>query len=159
MTRVFFITGKDLDDFLHDFCADQQIDPASYLKREWEFRLNFERAMDDFRSIQETRATRFKLLYKELDSFQPQSLYDELSNMRSKPRILDRLARATAKVRGLIQQRDRAWIHHPNYKSEFFNDAVEAWITHPTMYSRKHILSTFRCLFDLEGDDSDDEDE
>jgi len=150
---ITFITPRHLDDFFQDFCKNNEITPAIYLARENEFVADLKRAMGEFKKMQEDRVLRFKLLDKELDLFNPQEIYDEISKMKTKKEVVERLHSATEKIKLLLREDDHYWITNPKYNNQFFgglffNDS------RPYMwegYRRSEILKVFKKHFQLHG--------
>jgi hypothetical protein len=144
-----------IEELVIDRCQDLYMDPEEYLRRECAIRNEVMEKMTEFRCIQEERAKRFKLLYKALDDFDANKMYDEMKRMRKKKHVLTYLYNETAKFRALYKKGDHKWIQHRNYNDEFFDEYTGGKCCFEE-HSYEEILSQFNGIFDLISYDSSD---
>jgi hypothetical protein len=142
-----YTSGYCMNDFFQDYCVDRQIDPATYLKHEQIFRDSINTAMNEFRDIQNERAERYKLLYAELELFNPQLIYEDLVKLKTKKEIVIQIEMEVAKIKKYLHDSDQSWIQHRNYSSLFFQEGPTSWIG--IRDDRSTILLNFKNLFNI----------
>jgi hypothetical protein len=127
------------------------MDPKTYLKNEREIVVNLMIAVDKFKVTQKERAERFVLIYKALDKFDPQKIFDEMRVMNTKSQVLSHLYTATEEFRSLYKDDDNMWIQHEKYNEEFFDSFLPGAICRFANYnsSRFDIAISFASFFRL----------
>lgn len=130
-----------------------KMDPEEYLRHESDIQTEFIQRMSELKHIQQQRAKRFKLLYKELDEFDPQQVYYEIRRMRKTKYIVNFLLKKTEKFRRIYVYGDSEWIVHKNYNEYFLDEDIGDEIKNDYLTLRE-VLGKFKREFKLECDDS-----